>query len=94
MGKGTKKKTVWRTFSFENGYTNGNDATATATVAATNTATATATATSAAHTTNGFNVPHHHQHRQLHHKQKYGKHNSFETIIEHKHILGYTTILA
>lgn len=27
MGKGTKKKTVWRTFSFENGYTNGtNDA--------------------------------------------------------------------
>lgn len=25
MGKGTKKKTVWRTFSFENGYTNGND---------------------------------------------------------------------
>lgn len=27
MGKGTKRKTVWRTFSFENGYTNGNDAT-------------------------------------------------------------------
>ncbi|XP_055313901.1 uncharacterized protein LOC129575071 isoform X2 [Sitodiplosis mosellana] len=27
MGKGTKKKTVWRTFSFENGYTNDtNDA--------------------------------------------------------------------
>lgn len=25
MGKGTKKKTVWRTFSFENGYTNGTD---------------------------------------------------------------------
>lgn len=25
MGKGNKKKTVWRTFSFENGYTNGTD---------------------------------------------------------------------
>lgn len=58
MGKGTKKKTVWRTFSFENGYTNGNDA-ATVTV-------------NAADTANGFTtvLHHHHHHHHQHHHQK------------------------